>query len=297
MKIVHVSDIHFGRNDPAVMSAAREAIQAIRPDLLVVSGDLTQRARRRQFEAAINWVDSLEVPERVIVPGNHDVPLDSPIERFISPLARFHRYTEVSVPLVKAVGCVRVVGIATPRPIVPAPRFFTEGAVSESQRQQVARLLQSDASTDAQLAAAGRSTSPAIRIVVQHHPPILAGDDYGTRAVPHVGARRTLRAYEQAGVDLVLYGHLHRHEVELSSDHRGPTKRDGSDARAMICVMAGTLSTRLRDQPPGFVELICEDDADPLKLHVVGHRLGSETFESFSRVTLTRTESGWRKLG
>jgi 3',5'-cyclic AMP phosphodiesterase CpdA len=294
IRIVHVSDIHYGRNDPHVMSAAREAIRAINPDLLVVSGDLTQRARRLQFEAAINWVDSLEVPERVIVPGNHDVPLDSPIERIFSPLARFKRYTGIDLPVVKSIRSAHIVGIATPRPIVMAPRFLTEGAVSEAQREQVAALMRSGGSTQPQGHAASPAGVPAIRIVVQHHPPVLAHHDYGTHAVPHIGAQRTLRAYEEAGVDLVLFGHLHRHEVQLSRDHQRADSLEGIGGRSIVCVMAGTLSTRLRDQPPGFVELVADGMPDTPRLRVVGHRLESDGFEVFATRSFVRNTSGWR---
>ncbi len=283
MKIVHVSDIHFGRNDPRVMSAAREAIRKINPELIIASGDLTQRARRTQFEAAINWLHSLEVPECVIVPGNHDVPLDSPIERFISPLARFHRYTHACLPIIKDVQNVRIVGIATPRPIVPAPRFLTEGAISAAQRRTVKRAFD--------------DSNAVLRIVVQHHPLVLRSTDYGTWATPLVGARRTLAAYADSRVDLVLFGHLHRYEVGLSPDplQNPHDKMNRAMNHAMICVMAGTLSTRLRDQPPGFVVLDVDTNHADVEMHVIGHQFQTDRFEPASRETFRRSNSGWQR--
>src|SRR5690606_39266891 len=91
--IVHLSDIHFGRVDEALLEPLRNAVESAHPDLVVVSGDLTQRARRAQFRAAAAWLTTLPRP-RLVVPGNHDVPLYDVVRRFVAPLARFRRYIE-----------------------------------------------------------------------------------------------------------------------------------------------------------------------------------------------------------
>src|SRR3954470_9400307 len=89
--LVHLSDLHFGRVDPALLDPLRELVQALAPDLVVVSGDLTQRARTEQFEAARGWLDSLPGPQ-IIVPGNHDIALYNVFRRFVHPLKRYKRY-------------------------------------------------------------------------------------------------------------------------------------------------------------------------------------------------------------
>src|SRR5688500_13517011 len=89
--LVHLSDLHFGRIDPAVVAPLAEAVRAARPDLIAVSGDFTQRARRTEFEAARAFLDALE-PPKLLVPGNHDVPLWNVAARFLTPLTRYRHY-------------------------------------------------------------------------------------------------------------------------------------------------------------------------------------------------------------
>ncbi len=89
--IVHLSDLHFGRIDPAVCRALAEDVSALNPDLVVVSGDLTQRAREHEFEEARVFLKSLPLPQ-LVVPGNHDVPLYNFVARFLRPLTRYQRY-------------------------------------------------------------------------------------------------------------------------------------------------------------------------------------------------------------
>ena len=102
--IVHVSDLHFGRVDPALLEPLHDAVHELQPDLLVVSGDLTQRARRAQFAAARDFLAGLPQP-RIVVPGNHDVPLYDVARRFLAPLARFRRSIEADeFPVIPPVG-------------------------------------------------------------------------------------------------------------------------------------------------------------------------------------------------
>jgi 3',5'-cyclic AMP phosphodiesterase CpdA len=89
--VVHLSDLHFGRTDSATLPALANAISAIKPDVVVVSGDLTQRARTREFEEARRFLDTLPQPQSV-VPGNHDVPLYNVVLRWLVPLDKFRRY-------------------------------------------------------------------------------------------------------------------------------------------------------------------------------------------------------------
>src|SRR3984893_1388274 len=89
--VVHLSDLHFGRVDPRLVPPLVQTIQAIAPDLIAVSGDLTQRARRSQFVQARAFLERLPFP-RIIVPGNHDVPLYNIVARFLNPLADYRRY-------------------------------------------------------------------------------------------------------------------------------------------------------------------------------------------------------------
>jgi 3',5'-cyclic AMP phosphodiesterase CpdA len=90
-KILHVSDLHFGRIDPATLDPLRKTAERLKPDLVVVSGDLTQRARAWQFREARDYLATLPKPQ-LVVPGNHDVPLYDVVSRFLRPLSNYRRY-------------------------------------------------------------------------------------------------------------------------------------------------------------------------------------------------------------
>ena len=89
--IVHLSDLHFGRIDLALVEPLRQAVVDLQPDLVAISGDFTQRARHRQFAAARAFVDSLQL-KALVVPGNHDIPLFDFVERLAAPLSRYRKY-------------------------------------------------------------------------------------------------------------------------------------------------------------------------------------------------------------
>ena len=89
--VIHISDPHFGQADPVVAEALLAELNALEPDLIAISGDLTQRARRSQFEAARAWLDRLFAPY-LVVPGNHDIPMFDVIRRFAAPRERYMQY-------------------------------------------------------------------------------------------------------------------------------------------------------------------------------------------------------------
>src|SRR4030095_274047 len=129
--IVHLSDLHFGRIDPAVVAPLIETIRQIKPDLVAVSGDLTQRARSHQFEEARAFLDELPKPQ-IVVPGNHDVPLHNVFARFLEPLTKYRRYITDDLQPVYEDEEVAIVGVNTARSLV-----FKGGRINES---QVSRL-------------------------------------------------------------------------------------------------------------------------------------------------------------
>ena len=94
--IAHLSDVHFGRHDPVVVAAVEEFLFQRRPDLVVISGDFTQRARVAQYKLASEFVDRLEDGglQVLAVPGNHDVPLYDVVRRFARPLHRYKRFID-----------------------------------------------------------------------------------------------------------------------------------------------------------------------------------------------------------
>jgi len=223
--LVHLSDLHFGRIDPAVLDPLARAVADARPDLVVVSGDLTQRARRSQFREAAEYLARLPRPQ-IVVPGNHDVPLYDVARRFLAPLARFHRYVHDEPFPAHVDDTLAVVGVNTARSLV-----FKGGRIN---REQVAAL------------AARFDKLPAnrVRVVVSHHPfeqgPHASEEDRVGRA------DMALRAFTDCRVDLFLSGHLHR-------SHAARTERVREGGYTALVVHAGTASsTRGRGEANAF---------------------------------------------
>ena len=153
---MHLSDLHFGRTDPAVVTALRQIAQRLAPDLIAVSGDLTQRARKREFVAARGFLDSLAAP-KIVVPGNHDVPLYNVVARFFGPLERYRRHLAPEVEPAFVDDEMAVVGINTARSLT-----FKGGRINRSQVQRAIALFCA-------------TSDERIRILVTHHPFDLPG--------------------------------------------------------------------------------------------------------------------------
>ena len=125
--IAHISDLHFGRTDAVVVAGLREAVVAAQPDLVVVSGDLTQRARRHEFEEARDFLATLPEPQ-IVVPGNHDVPLYNAFARWLRPLARYRRYIGDETQALYTDDEITVLGINTARALT-----LKNGRINNSQ--------------------------------------------------------------------------------------------------------------------------------------------------------------------
>jgi 3',5'-cyclic AMP phosphodiesterase CpdA len=223
--IVHLSDVHFGRIDPATVAPLLRAIAAVRPDLTVLSGDLTQRARRGQFRAAREFVDALPRP-RLVVPGNHDVPLWNAAARFLSPLARYKRFITADLSPVYRDDEVVVAGVSTVRSWT-----IGEGRISMSQVRDIVAALEA-------------APKPAVRIVVTHHPfdlPLGVGEQ---RLIGR--AHSAMAELATAGADLFLAGHLHLSHIGHSAE------RYRIAGHSALIVQAGTVSTRSRGEQPSF---------------------------------------------
>src|SRR5438105_1578518 len=115
--VVHLSDLHFGRVDRRLLTPLVESVTMAAPDVVVVSGDLTQRARTGEFLEARDFLARLPQPQ-VVVPGNHDVPLYNVLDRFVRPLAKFRRYVEPSLAPRHVDDEIAVLGINTARSLV-----------------------------------------------------------------------------------------------------------------------------------------------------------------------------------
>jgi 3',5'-cyclic AMP phosphodiesterase CpdA len=188
-RIAHLSDLHFGRHDPVIAESLIEDLRRSRPDLVVISGDLTQRARRSEFIAARDFLARLSAPT-IAVPGNHDVPLYNVIRRTFRPLTRFARYITAAEQPFFADAEIAVLGLNTARSLAVA-----NGRISRAQMAAILAAFRDVAST-------------SLRALVTHHP-LLPAPHAPERSV--VGrAESALSAIAEAGVELFLTGHHHR---------------------------------------------------------------------------------------
>lgn len=228
-RLVHLSDLHFGSHDDDLVEAVEQKIRELNPDLVVISGDFTQRARTEQFKEACCFLEQLRDSGHEVlgVPGNHDVPLYDVLRRFLSPLTRYRRYIDETLcPFIELRG-IAVLGINTARSLT-----FKEGRISESQIEFIRETF-------------ARVDSEAVRILVTHHP--LLAIPVGGELEQAVGRQElALDAVEEAGVDLLLAGHAHHASIHHVSDL--VTRSGGS-----LVIQAGTAtSTRVREQGQSF---------------------------------------------
>ena len=222
-RLVHLSDLHFGRERPDLVGPLLEAIGALAPDLVAVSGDLTQRAREREFRAAHGFLDAVPAPV-LVVPGNHDVPLHLPVRRLVVPWRGWRRWIGSELEPTHEDAAMTVVGVNSVDPL-----SWQTGRLSRRGLTRACERL-------------GRGADPRVRVIVAHHPLV---HPEGSTKTPIPGAAAALRRLTECGMDLILSGHLH-------AWHAGPFAEQ-EEAGSAIQLHAGTgLSTRVRGEPNDF---------------------------------------------
>jgi 3',5'-cyclic AMP phosphodiesterase CpdA len=229
--LLHISDTHFGTEQPTVVRALQALARERHPDVLVFSGDMTQRALPAQFAAARRLSDGLGIAHVLALPGNHDIPLFNLLARAIRPYGNYLQAFGPRLDPTLETDDFLVIGVNTTR----AARH-KNGEVSPDQVHRVARQLQA-------------ARSGQLRIVVTHQPAdVIRSEDEHDRLR---GAEPALQAWSRAGADLVLGGHIHLPYVMDLRSRPEPTPRP------MWCVQAGTaVSTRLRHGTCNSVNLI-----------------------------------------
>jgi 3',5'-cyclic AMP phosphodiesterase CpdA len=271
-RLIHLSDLHFGAHEPRLVNAVAERIDEEKPDLVVISGDFTQRARTEQFKEACDFLDRLrEAGHDVLaVPGNHDVPLYDVFRRFLSPLTRYKRYIDDTLCPVHELAGVTVVGINTARSLT-----FSDGRINEEQMKFIRETF-------------GRTDANALRVLVTHHPlfSLPVGE---TGEVKRAVGRNELAldAAAESGVDMLLAGHHHTASTHSARDlvtRAGPA----------LVVQAGTAtSVRLRDEEQSFNRIDIDGDSVTLTLQ----RWKDEKFESDTEQRYEREGDHWRIAG
>lgn len=235
-RLIHLSDLHFGAHDPRLVEAVEERVDEARPDLVVISGDFTQRARTEQFEEACQFLTRLRDRGHEVlgVPGNHDVPLYDVLRRFLSPLTRYKRYIDETLCPFHEVPGAAVLGINTARSLT-----FKDGRINHEQMEFI------------------RSTFTRVgdvpRILVTHHPMFALPVGEGTELGKAIGRQESaLDTIGEAGVDILLAGHNHRASTHSARDL-------ATRAGPALVIQAGTAtSTRLRDEEQSFNQIDIE---------------------------------------
>jgi 3',5'-cyclic AMP phosphodiesterase CpdA len=268
-RIVHLSDIHFGRTDCTVVERLVDAVGTLGPDLLVVSGDLTQRARKRQFAEARDFLEKLPYP-KLIVPGNHDVPLYNIFKRFFEPLDNYKEFISRDLCPFFADDEIAVIGINTARSLT-----FKGGRVNDDQVEEIRKRLDP---LDEKL----------MKIVVTHHPFDLPGgfdeDDIVGRA------DEVMPKIAECGADIFLSGHLHVSSI-TNSAHRYRLE----NGRAALVVQAGTAaSTRGRGEANSFN--LIEAERPFLTVKRFECSIPANGFVLSTTEQFTQTERGWSRM-
>lgn len=268
LTILHISDLHFGPPYvPRVGQALLSLAPSLAPDVIVASGDFTQRAKREQFEEASAFLDQLPDVPRVVVPGNHDVPLYRIAERLARPRQLYCQYISPELDTVLNLKGAVIVGLDS-----TAPRTaISNGHLHRGQLEFCCRAFQ-------------EAPHGAARIVVAHHHFAPAPDYMRDQTMPK--ARRAMNQFVEVGVEMILGGHLHRSYIGNSLDFYPGNHRD----RGIVIVQCGTTTSRRgrgREREKNSFNLIRIDDD---MLHITHFLYFDEErgFAPFSRYLFPR---------
>ncbi|WP_422062165.1 metallophosphoesterase family protein [Sphingopyxis sp.] len=242
MRLFHISDLHFGLEDRRALAWFADCVRVERPVAVLITGDLTMRARSHEFAAACDWIGALDVPVTVEV-GNHDLPYFNPLARFFWPYERIRgieRLVERELDLA---------GVA----VVPLKTTARAQWRLDWSKGWVTR-----AALDRTLAALDALPHGTAALVTAHHPLVEAGTK--GRALTR-GGERALHELARRGVAAVLTGHVHDAFDLIRETPAGPVRMIG----------AGTLSQRIRSTPPGFNELTLEGTKIDVRVRNLEH--------------------------
>ena len=232
-RIVHISDVHFGREIPAVVAGLIRDVRAANPDLVILSGDFTQRAHELQYEQACEMLERLPKPQ-LLIPGNHDIPLYNLVQRFSAPKHKYRRHLSSKTQMYFESDEVCVIGLDSARAFTVA-----NGRLSNKQIAEAAKLLE--------------KWGDRMKIVVTHHPYSAPKKFLKSKLIKN--AKEALKAFSAAGADIFLAGHLHISYTGLTKERYPDVERN------MLVISCGTsTSNRGRGEPNNFNILECEKD-------------------------------------
>ena len=270
-RIAHLSDVHFGANDPKIVSATEAWLERSQPDLVIISGDFTQRARVEQFRAASAWLNRLRAAgmRLLVIPGNHDVPLYDVFRRFAAPLRRYKRYISNELCPWYEDEKVAILGINTARSLT-----IKDGRINHDQMNMIKKRFAPVA-------------PEKTRVLVTHHPlfamPIGKGGELSEAVGRHDDA---VEAAAEAGIHIALAGHFHRTYAESA-------QKMVADAGGALVIQAGTAtSTRLRNAEPQSFNWLHVHRNDRIELQVIVW--DGASFQRGHHVEYSRDAAGWQ---
>lgn len=256
--LYHISDLHFGKDRPELIEPLLAALEGA--DIVAISGDLTQRARTHQFMEAQRFIQQIKAPT-LVVPGNHDIPLHNIARRFINPYGRYRRYINADLCPEVLTPEMSVIGLNT-----VAPWHWQKGSIPRASLRKLTKRL---------------PDLPGLRVLVAHHP---FEQDSTSHKSKMRGARHAMNRLADAGLDMVLTGHLHLWRSEpFVSEKSG---------RNVLQLHVGTgLSTRLRSEKNDFAVIRCEGDQVEIQRMVES----DGRFRPAMTQLFRRSVQGWRK--
>jgi 3',5'-cyclic AMP phosphodiesterase CpdA len=228
-KIIHISDLHFGRINKKMVEAILAAFTDIKPDLVIISGDLTQRARPAQFKSAVAFLDNLKSSgfPYFVIPGNHDIePFISPLARIRDPYRNYRKYISEDIQSFYKDKEIAVASLNTAR-----PENIKNGKVRPTEVEKVHTWFSS-------------FPPEIIKIVVSHHPLDLPIVKHRRKLAR--GAHAGLELLSTQNVDLYLSGHLHRSSAVTTEE------RYNMFGYHAVALSAGTVSERQRGEVASF---------------------------------------------
>jgi 3',5'-cyclic AMP phosphodiesterase CpdA len=262
-KIAHISDLHFGTEDPTIALGLLNDLAEFRPDIVAVSGDLTQRARHSEFIAARDYLAQIPAP-KIVVPGNHDIPLYNVLRRWLAPLENYQEAITRDMHPLYVDDEIALAGVNTAR-----SDTWKEGRVSTA---QIERLRVQFSSVPAHLA----------KVLVCHHP--FIPPEHSPEAAVVGRVRRTLRMLTEVGCGVILSGHLHR----VSSGDARPYHIEL--ARSVLVFQAGTaISQRRRNEPNAYNRL----QISPTELELEVRQWDGSSFVPVSQKRYQHHADGW----
>lgn len=265
--IAHLSDTHFGTEIPEVVEAAVRSIHEIAPDIVILSGDITQRARKEQFLAAAAFMDRLPARTKIIIPGNHDIPLFNVAARFLTPY-RNYRSAFGARESVWREGRLGIIGFDA-----TSPFRHVDGKLDKKQIQR--RVAQARA----------QLPEDAFLIVCAHQPLFTAWKEDASETL--IGREETARLFSQCGIDLVLSGHVH---VPLMADTREAFPH--LPRHFLLCGAGTAISHRTRPGAPNSFNVIRFSEA--VEIVKYDYDQPSSAFIRNSHRMFQREAGGWK---